>query len=87
MDTQKLAKRILIGENETALELISREIAELSIPLQDCSGRNYNKDEREDIVRYFILGAETQRDKDFETMLRRYDSAEFEKLKKKYEFE
>lgn len=75
-----------LGENEIALKLINRETAELAVPLQDCSGREYGKEEREDIIRYLILGAETQRDKDFEEMLRRYDAVEFDRLKKKYKW-
>lgn len=44
-------------------EIISRERAENAVPLNDCSGRVYSKDEREDIIRYVISGAEIQRDK------------------------
>lgn len=43
-------------------ELISRERAEAAVPLVDCSNRAYSKDEREDIIRYVIEGAEIQRD-------------------------
>jgi len=75
-----------LGENEMALPLISRERAESVVPLVDCSGRKYGKDEREDLIRTIIDGAEIQRDMDFELMLRRYDSAEFDRLKKKYEW-
>lgn len=53
------------GENEIALPLISRERAESAVSLVDCSRREYGKDEREDLIRYVILGAEIQRDKDF----------------------
>ena len=53
------------GENEVALPLITRARAEFAVPLEDCSGRKYSKDEREDIIRYLILGAEIQRDTDF----------------------
>lgn len=79
-------KERVLGENEIALSLISRTRAESAVPLEDCGGREYGKDEREDIIRYLILGAEIQRDKDFEEMLRQYDPAMFEQLKKKYEW-
>ena len=46
-------------------DIITRERAEAAVPLHDCSGREYTKDEREDIIRYVIWGAEIQRDKDF----------------------
>lgn len=75
------------GENEIALPLISIARAESAVPLVDCSGRKYGKDEREDLIRTVIDGAEIQRDMDFEAMLRRYDSVEFNRLKKKYEWE
>ena len=42
--------------------IISREKAESAVPFTDCSGKVYSPDEREDIIRYFLLGAETQRD-------------------------
>lgn len=76
-----------LGENEVALKLISRERAESAVGLKDCSGRMYGKDEREELIRCLIYGAEIQRDKDFEEMLRRYDTTEFERLKKEYEWE
>lgn len=75
-----------LGENEVALPLISRKTAEFAVGLIDCSGRKYGKDEREDLVRTLIYGAEIQRDMDFEVMLRRYDIVEFNRLKKKYEW-
>lgn len=74
------------SENEIALPLISRKRAENAVPLTDCGGNEYDEDLREDIIRYVISGAEIQRDKDFEEMLRRYDTVEFERLKKKYEW-
>lgn len=74
------------GENEIALPLISRERAESAVPLEDCSGRKYDKDEREDLIRTLIDGSEIQRDMDFEVMLKRYDTVEFNRLKKKYEW-
>lgn len=74
------------GENEVALPLISRERAESAVPLVDCSGQKFNKDEREDLIGTLIDGAEIQRDMDFESMLRRYDIVEFDRLKKKYEW-
>lgn len=55
-------------EIDGELPLISRERAKFSIPETDCSGRKYTPDEREDLVRTIIDGAETQRDKD------KYDS-------------
>lgn len=76
-----------LGENERALPLISRERAESAVGLKDCSGRMYGKDEREDLIRTLLYGAEIQRDKDFEEMLRRYDPAKFERLREKYEWE
>lgn len=76
----------VLGENEIALPLISRTRAESAVPLEDCGGRRYGVLEREDLIRCLILGAEIQRDKDFEEMLRRYDPTEFERLKKKYEW-
>ena len=75
-----------LGENEIALPLISRARAESAVPLEDCSGRKYGKDEREDLIRTIIEGAEVQRDTDFEEMLRQYNLEEFERLKKKYEW-
>ena len=75
-----------LGENEIALPLISRARAESAVEFVDCSGRKYSKDEREDLIRTLIYGAEIQRDADFEAMLRRYDIVEFETLKKKYEW-
>lgn len=74
------------SENEIALPLISRKRAESGVGLGDCAGRVYGKDEREDLIRCLIYGAEMQRDKDFEKTLRRYDTVEFDKLKKKYEW-
>ena len=68
---EEIMKRRALGENELALELISRERAESAVPLEDCSGQEYSRDEREDLIRCLIYGAEIQRDKDFETMLRR----------------
>ena len=44
--------------------LLRRARVESAVPLQDCSGRNYTKEEREDIIRYVIWGAEIQRDMD-----------------------
>jgi len=52
----------------TKPEIISRARAEEAVPLVDCSGRIYEADEREDIVRYVLLGAEIQRDIDFEIL-------------------
>jgi hypothetical protein len=75
-----------LGENEMVLSLISRKRAESAVPLVDCAGRKFNKDEREDLIRTVIDGAEIQRDMDFEEMLRRYDTVEFNRLKKKYEW-
>ena len=40
---------------------VSRARAEQAVPVADCSGRVYAPDEREDIVRYVLLGAELQR--------------------------
>ena len=48
------------------LPLVSRVRAESAVPLDDCSGRAYSIDEREDIIRFFLFGAEVQRDKDIE---------------------
>ncbi len=41
---------------------VSRELAERCVPRIDCSGRPYDEDEWEDLVRYVIEGAETQWD-------------------------
>lgn len=49
---------------EYSLKIISRERAEQAVPSTDCSGRAYTPDEREDIIRYVMEGAEIQRDKD-----------------------
>ena len=76
-----------LGENEVALPLISRARAESAVPSVDCSGRMYSKDECEDLIRTLIYGAEIQRDQDFEVMLKKYDSVEFDRLKKKYEWD
>ena len=40
---------------------ISRTQAEGAVPPTDCSGRQYTPDEREDLIRYVLLGAEMQR--------------------------
>lgn len=48
----------------TKLKLIGRTRAEASVPLFDCSGRVYPNDEREDLIRYVLEGAEIQRDLD-----------------------
>jgi len=45
--------------------IISRNRAEDAVPLKDCSGRVYSPDEREDIIRYVLEGAEIQRDADY----------------------
>jgi len=45
--------------------IISREQAEAAVPLKDCSGRTYSANEREDIIRYVLEGAEIQRDVDY----------------------
>lgn len=74
------------GENEIALPLISRERAEFAVPLVDCFGQKFSKGEREDLIGTLIDGAEIQRDADFESMLRKYDSVEFGRLKEKYEW-
>ncbi|KKM93070.1 hypothetical protein LCGC14_1212060 [marine sediment metagenome] len=42
-------------------EPVSRRTAERAVPLEDCSGRKYGVDEREDLIRYVLLGAELQR--------------------------
>ena len=47
------------------LPLVSRVRAESAVPLDDCSGRAYSIDEREDIIRYVLEGAEIQRDMDW----------------------
>ncbi len=44
--------------------MISRERAEQAVPFMDCGGRLYGADEREDLIRYVLWGAEIQRDKD-----------------------
>ncbi len=75
-----------IDESEKELPLISRESAERHVPFEDCGGLKYDDDLREDIIRYVLVGAEIQRDKDFETLLRRYNPNEFERLRKKYEW-
>lgn len=48
------------------LELMYRERAERVVPTKDCSGRKYSADEREDMIRYVLEGAEIQRDMDAE---------------------
>lgn len=45
--------------------LISRERAESAVGDTDCSERKYTPDEREDLVRTVIDGAEIQRDMDW----------------------
>ena len=50
------------------LPLISRAKAEKAVPLEDCSGRKFTPNEREDIIRYVIWGAEIQRDQDLDTI-------------------
>jgi len=47
--------------NRTRLKPVSRAEAESAVPIEDCSGRKYGVDEREDIIRYLLLGAEMQR--------------------------
>ncbi len=44
------------------LSLIRAQVA-VSVPLEDCSGRTYSSDEREDIIRYMLFAAEMQRNK------------------------
>lgn len=53
---------------ERNLKLISRKQAEQTVPMCDCSGHKYGKDEREDIIRYVLLGAEIQRDCDMASL-------------------
>lgn len=57
----------------TTLPLISRERAELAVGTVDCSGRTFDPDEREDLIRYVLEGAEIQRDKDYYDHGRRKD--------------
>ncbi len=56
-----------------SLEMISRERAERTVPLVDCGGRVYGEDEREDLIRYVLCGAEIQRDKDEESVIPNYE--------------
>ena len=42
--------------------LLTLERAREIVPDVDCSGRVYNKDEKEDIARFMVEGAEYQRD-------------------------
>jgi len=44
------------------MPLVGHTKAKRVTPLSDCSGKKYSKDEREDIARYILLGAELQRD-------------------------
>jgi len=44
--------------------LISRKRAEEAVPFIDCSGRTFGIDEREDLIRYVIFGAEIQLHRD-----------------------
>lgn len=66
-----------------SFELMSRERAEGLVPLTDCSGREYGKDEREDIIRYVLLGAEMQMFKDEDT-IRNNEYLEARQAKKRY---
>lgn len=44
------------------MPLISKARAKKAVPAYDCSGKKLSKFEREDIVRYILLGSEIQRD-------------------------
>lgn len=56
---------MMVGKsNVITLPVINRARAEKAVSLKDCSGREYTPDEREDIIRYLLLGAEMQRDID-----------------------
>lgn len=59
-----------VGKCQTADggTLITRKRAEEAVPLTDCSGREYSIDEREDIIRYVLLGIEIQRDMDLDKL-------------------
>jgi len=45
-----------LGENEIALPLISRERAESGVPLVDCSGRKYGRNEYQAINKCIAEG-------------------------------
>jgi len=55
-----LRGRELEKENKMIRE-VTREEAESAVFPTDCSGRKYSPDEREDLIRYVLLGAEMQR--------------------------
>ena len=50
---------------DVGMPLILRDRAESAVGLVDCGDRPYEEIEREDMIRYVLLGAEIQRDKDF----------------------
>ena len=52
----------------TRLLLIPRGATERAVPTEDCSGYTYSSDEREDLIRYVLVGAEIQRDRDLDTI-------------------
>lgn len=54
-----------ISKQEKAMPLIKEERALLAIPDTDCGGHPFSANEKEDIKRYILDGAEMQRDKDF----------------------
>jgi len=54
-----------ISEQEKVLPLISRERAEFAVGETDCSERKFTPIEKEDNIRFVLLGAEIQRDKDY----------------------
>lgn len=55
-----LTQSLLAALQPAEGELISRQRAQEVIPSNDCSGREYTTNEREDLVRYILLGAEMQ---------------------------
>ena len=65
--------------------LITRVRAESAVPLQDCSGRNYKTEEREDIIRYIIWGAEVQRNTDQEEY-KKHNNVKMDKANKLFLF-
>jgi len=52
------------------LNIIERARAESAVPPDDCSGRKFTPDEREDLVRAILDGAEIQRDTNLDQLIK-----------------
>lgn len=74
------------AEKGVVFELLSRKTAEETVSEYDCSGSKWDdifEGLREDIIRFVLEGAEIQRDKDEETLLK-LRLNEIEKFQEKF---